>query len=270
MATKPVALVTGASAGIGAAFARALAARGYNLILVARRRDRLEALARELTQSGAEADVLPADLTDPAQLRLVEGRIAAVEALALVVNDAGFGISGRFWKTDVDAQEQMHLLHIVATMRLTHAALAAMVPRNRGAVVNVSSVAGFVESPGSVTYGATKRWMNAFTEGLDLDLRSKGSAVRVQALCPGFTHSEFHEVAGVDPKTIAAPLWTTAEFVVAESLAGLESGKLFVIPGWRYRALVRLLAVVPAALRRPGTIWFARRTGRDKAAETAR
>jgi uncharacterized protein len=265
VATKPVALVTGASAGIGAAFARALASRGYDLILVARRRSRLEALALELKHFGAEAEILPADLTDPAQLRLVEQRIAAVEALALVVNNAGFGVVGRFWKTDADAQEQMHLLHIVATMRLTHAALAAMVPRDRGAVINVSSVAAFVESPGSVTYGATKHWINAFTEGLDLDLKSQGSAVRVQALCPGFTYSEFHDVAGIDRKTIAASLWTTAELVVAESLAGLERDKLFVIPGWRYRVLVRFLKVMTSALLRPGTIWYARRTGRDKA-----
>lgn len=264
MVTKPVALVTGASAGIGATFARALAARGYDLILVARRRERLEDLARELKQAGAEAEVLQADLTDPAQLRLVEQRIAAVEALNLVVNNAGFGVVGRFWESDADAQLAMHLLHIVATMRLTHAALAAMVPRDRGAVINVSSVAAFVESPGSVTYGASKRWINAFTEGLDLDLRSKGSAVRVQALCPGFTYSEFHDVAGIDRKTIPDSLWTKAEDVVAASLAGLERGKLFVVPGWRYRALVWFLAVLPDALLRPGTIWFARRTGRDR------
>jgi len=113
--TKPVALVTGASAGIGATFARALAARGYDLILVARRRERLEDLARELKQAGAEAEVLQADLTDPAQLRLVEQRIAAVEALNLVVNNAGFGVVGRFWESDADAQLAMHLLHMVET-----------------------------------------------------------------------------------------------------------------------------------------------------------
>jgi short-subunit dehydrogenase len=268
VAAKPVALVTGASAGIGAAFARALAARGYDLILVARRRDRLEALALELKQSGAAAEVFPADLTDPAQVRLVEQRIAAVEALDLLVNNAGFGVVGRFWQTDPDAQERMHLLHIVATMRLTHAALAAMTARDRGAVINVSSVAGFVESPGSVTYGATKRWMNAFTEGLDLDLRSRNSAVRVQALCPGFTYSEFHDVAGIDRKTISASLWTTAEDVVAASLAGLERGKLFVIPGRRYSLLVRLLKLTPAVLLRIGTAWYAASRSRSASSGT--
>ncbi len=262
--------MTGASAGIGAQFARALASRGYDLILVARRRDRLEALARELKQSGAEAEILPADLTDPVQLRLVEERIGAVESLDLVVNNAGFGVFGRFWMTDVDAQERMHRLHVVATLRLTHAALAAMVPRDRGAIINVSSVAGFLESPGSVTYGATKHWMNAFTAGLHLDLKGKGSAVRMQALCPGFAYSEFHDVAGIDRGTIAASLWTKAEDVVSASLDGLDRGKLFVVPGWKYRVLVRFLAILPASWRRAGTVIYARRTGRDRAGEPAR
>lgn len=260
--TKPIALITGASAGIGATFARALAARGYHLILVARRRDRLEALAAELS---ASTEIIEADLTDPAQLKLVEARAGAEPRIDLLVNNAGFGIPGRFWETDVEMQNQLHLLHIVAIMRLTHAALGAMIPGNRGAIVNVSSVAGFVHSPGSITYSASKSWINSFTEGLDMELKSMGSAVRVQALCPGYTYSEFHDVAGIDRKTIPAALWTAAEDVVEASLAGLERNKLFVIPGWRYRLLVRFLRVMPAAWVRAGSIWYARRTKRDRA-----
>jgi short-subunit dehydrogenase len=255
-----VALITGASAGIGAVFARALAARGYDPILVARRRDRLEALAAEL---GPSTEILQADLTDSAQLKLVEARAAAELRLELLVNNAGFGIPGRFWETDVEMQHRLHLLHILATMRLTHAALGAMVARNRGAIVNVSSVAGFVHSPGSVSYSASKSWINSFTEGLYLELKSMGSAVRVQALCPGYTYTEFHDVAGVDRKTIPDSLWTAAEDVVKASLAGLERDKLFVIPGWRYRALVGLLRVTPASRTRAGAIWYARLTKRD-------
>ena len=267
--TRPVALISGASAGIGATFARALAARGYDLILVARRRDRLEALAAELDSHAGQGPGLPrateiiqADLTDSAQLKLVEARAGAEPRLELLVNNAGFGISGRFWETDVEMQNQLHLLHILAIMRLTHAALGAMVARNRGAIVNVSSVAGFVHSPGSVTYSASKRWINSFTEGLDLELKSMGSAVRIQALCPGFTYSEFHDVAGIDRRTIPAALWTTAEDVVEASLAGLEQGELFVIPGWRYRLLVRLLRITPASWTRAGAIRYARRMKR--------
>jgi short-subunit dehydrogenase len=260
--TKPVALITGASAGIGAVFARALAKRGYDLILVARRRDRLEALAAEL---GASTEIIEADLMDSAQLRLVEDRIRKERRLGLLVNNAGFGIPGRFWETDVEMQSQLHLLHIVAIMRLSHAALGAMTARNRGAIVNVSSVAGFVHSPGSVTYSASKSWINSFTEGLDLELKSAGSAVSVQALCPGYTHSEFQKVAGIDKKTVPDALWMEAEDVVEASLAGLERKELFVVPGWRYRWLVRLLRVLPAAWVRSGSIWYARRMKRDGA-----
>lgn len=259
---KPIALITGASAGIGAVFARALAKRGYDLILVARRRDRLEALAAEL---GPSTEIMESDLTDSAHLALVEARVREEPRLELLVNNAGFGIPGRFWRTDVEMQTRMHLLHIVAIMRLSYAALGAMVARNRGAIINVSSVAGFVHSPGSVTYSASKTWINSFTEGLELELRSEGSAVRVQALCPGYTNSEFQEVARIDKKTVPDSLWMSAEDVVEASLAGLDRGELFVVPGWRYRWLVRLLRVLPAAWVRSGSIWYARRIKRDGA-----
>ena len=254
---RPLALVTGASSGIGACFARALAARGYDLILVARRKERLEALAREL-----DAEVLVADLTNDADVKRVEDRIAAADNLELLVNNAGFGVMGRFWEADLDGQDQMHRLHVLATMRLTHAALRGMVARKSGGVINVSSVAGFVQAPGSTSYGATKRWMNAFTEGLYLELKSIGSPVKVQALCPGFTYSEFHDVAGMDRNLIAKSLWLSAEDVVEASLRGLDSGNLFVVPGWRYKFLVRLLAVVPNGLQRWGSLRYARRAKR--------
>jgi short-subunit dehydrogenase len=254
---RPLALVTGASSGIGACFARALAARGYGLILVARRKERLEALAGEL---GAE--VLVANLTKDAELKLVEDRIGAAENVELLVNNAGFGVMGRFWEAAVEGQDNMHRLHVLATMRLTHAALRGMMARKSGGVINVSSVAGFVQAPGSTSYGATKRWMNAFTEGLYLELKSIGSPVKVQALCPGFTYSEFHDVAGMDRNLIAKSLWMRAEDVVAASLRGLDRGNLFVVPGWRYKFLVRLLAVVPDGLRRWGSLVYARRAKR--------
>lgn len=265
MASKPLALVTGASAGIGAAFARALAARGYNLILVARRRARLEALAGEFdSRHGTEAEILEADLADAAQLARVEARIREAPDLDLLVNNAGFGITGRFWETDVAEQDRLHRLHVLASMRLVHAALAGMTVRGRGAIIGVLSVAGFVQSPGSTTYAASKCWMNSFFEGLDLELKSIGSPVRLQALCPGFTYTEFHDVAGIDRKRISAKLWMSAEDVVAASLEGLARGRLFVIPGWRYRLLVRVLQFLPASWRRAGAIAYARRTRRDR------
>jgi short-subunit dehydrogenase len=258
---RPVALVTGASAGIGAEFARALAARGYDLVLVARRRERLEELAGELAAAkGAHAEVLAVDLTDPAGLRQVEDRLRA-GGIDLLVNNAGFGVPGFFWETDLDAQDKMHRLHVLATMRLAHAALGVMVPRGSGAIINVSSVAGFVQSATSSTYSGTKFWMNGFTYGLHLELRNLGSAVKVQALCPGFTLSEFHDVAKMDRNLIPGWLWLKAEDVVKASLAGLDRGSLFVVPGWIYKLIVYVVPALPRFLRDPVLIRGARKRG---------
>jgi len=183
---RRVALISGASSGIGATFARKLAGAGFDLILIARRGDRLRELAGTL---GTNVTTLAADLTTEEGLRAAEEAIAKCPALEMLVNNAGFGTQGRFWKADVARQDAMHRLHILSTVRLTHAALNAMIERGRGAVINVSSVAAFGQNEGSVSYCATKAWMNSFTEGLDMELRGAGSPVRVQALCPGYTVS---------------------------------------------------------------------------------
>ena len=266
---RQLAAVTGASSGIGAAFARALAARGSDLLLVARRKDRLEELAQELAgRHGVASEVLEADLTADGDLQRVEDRLRSAPNLGLLVNNAGFGIPGRFSEAALDGQERMHRLHILATLRLTHAALQGMVARNAGGVINVASVAGFLISPGALSYGATKNWINGFTEGLWMELKSAGSAVRVQALCPGFTYSEFHDAAAMDRSKLAPPAWwLPAEAVVAASLAGLERGRPFVIPGLRYRLLVGLTGAMPRAFRRTIMVAWARRSGRIPARE---
>jgi hypothetical protein len=243
---KPLAVVTGASSGIGTTFARVLAARGYDLALVARRQNRLRRLADELADRfHANCTLLAADLTREEDLRSVEQFLAGSTNLQLLVNDAGFGTLGRFFEASLDSQDAMHRLHVLATMRLTHVALRNLTARNQGAIINVSSVAAFVPRPGSTSYYATKAWMNCFTEGLYLELKTSGSRVRVQALCPGFTMTEFHEVLGVDRKFISSAWWMPAEDVVEASLRGLESGKLFVVPGWRYKLLVALIRMMP-------------------------
>lgn len=247
---RKLAMVTGASSGIGAVFARKLA-RDHDLVLVARRRERLEALAKELSaEAGTTAEVLAADLTDEAALRAVEERIAAEPRLALLVNNAGFGTRGLFWKSDLESQARMHRLHIDSTLRLSHAALRGMVERNAGGIINVASVAAFVQRSGSTSYGATKGWMVAFTEGLHLELKSAGSAVKVQALCPGYTLTEFHDVLNLDRKTMSPRwMWLNAERVVDDSLKGLERGKLIVVPGLPYKVAVALLTTMPNWLR---------------------
>ena len=143
----------------------------------------------------------------------------------------------------------MHKLHVLAPLHLTRAALPGMVKRNQGAVINVSSVAGFFRSQGNASYCATKGWLNDFTEALFLELKAVGSAVKVQALCPGFTHTEFHDTMGVSKGSVPRSLWMPADFVVKESLRGLERGKLFVIPGWRYKLLVALGTRLPTWLK---------------------
>jgi len=247
--SRPLALVTGASSGIGATFARHLAAEGYDLVLVARRAERLRELAGELNaRHGIHAEALPADLTRDDDVSQIASLLATSPDLALLVNNAGFGSRGYLFEVDPSAQADMHRLHVLATVRLTQAAVGGMVERDHGAIINVSSVAGFIQGPGNISYCATKTWMNSFTEGLAMELASLRSAVVVQALCPGYTYSEFHDVMGADRGEIPRSLWLHADFVVAESLKGLRTRKLFVIPGWRYRALVRIMALMPRGL----------------------
>ena len=252
---KRVALITGASAGIGATFARRLARDGFALILVARRADRLDALAREL--GGAET--IAVDLTADEGLVRVEQRIASEPRLELLVNNAGFGTKGRFHQTPLAGQDAMYRLHVIATMRLARAALTAMIPRGHGGVINVSSVAAFGQSPGNVSYCSTKAWINSFTEGLDLELKSAGSPVRVQALCPGFTITEFHDAMGMSRDGIPGWLWMRAEDVVDASLRGLERGKVFVVPGAVYKIIVALEKILPRWVRSAAVVRAGRR-----------
>jgi short-subunit dehydrogenase len=245
-----IAAITGASAGLGSVFARKLAAQGYDLLLIARRLDRLRQLASELSRDyRVEAEPIAADLARLDEIDSVAGCLAAEPKLALLVNNAGFGTKGRFWETSLEDQSAMHRVHIDATMRLSQAALRGMVPRNTGAIVNVSSVAGFFRSPENVSYCATKAWINAFTEGLYLELARAAPGVTVQALCPGFTYTEFHDAMGADRAEVPKWLWMKADDVVDESLRALATRKLYVIPGWKYRVFVAVGSRFPVALR---------------------
>jgi uncharacterized protein len=252
MADRKLAVITGASSGIGAMFARKLAGRGYDLLLVARREERLRSLAVELSEIyHVSADALAADLAADAERDRVAEQIRSAANLGLLVNNAGFGTLGFFADADTESQLQMHRVHVIATMHLTHAALQNLIPRGEGGVINVSSVAAFGQAAGSVSYCATKGWMNAFTAGLYAELQVQKSRVKIQALCPGFTLSEFHDTLGMDRSPIPRSLWMTADFVVNESLRGFDQGKLFVIPGWRYKLIVMVMKSLPGwALRR--------------------
>ena len=253
---KPVALITGASSGIGETFARKLAARGYDLILVARREDKMRALAATLS---ASCEIIAADLATDDGLATVEHAIRNCPRLDLLVNNAGFGSLKRFWEADLSGQDQMHRLHVIATMRLCRAALEGMVAANRGSIINVSSVASFGQMEGSVSYCATKAWMTSFTRGLAMELDGIKSNVQVQALCPGFTYSEFHDRLGVDRKATPGFLWMKAEDVVETSLQSLEQRKVIVIPGMIYKIGVAVVKLLPS-----GFLLLLRRMRKDK------
>jgi short-subunit dehydrogenase len=247
--TVRTALVTGASSGIGLVFCRQLAERGHRLVLVARRADRLEAIAKQLEQEhGIETEVFPADLTRPEELASVEARLASEPTLELLVNNAGFGTVGRFVELDPDAEESEIKLNTLALVRLTRAALPGMVERGRGGIINVSSMASFSPSPFMATYAATKAFVTAFTEGLHEELR--GSGVKVQALCPGFTRTEFQDVAGVEQSSIPDLAWQEPDDVVSASLAGLERGTVVVVPGRANQATAALASTLPRSLTR--------------------
>jgi len=242
-----VALVTGASSGIGEAYARALARNGYALILVARREARLQALAEELTsRHNVPAEVLVADLADPAGVARVEARIAEIETLAFLVNNAGFGIRGTFVENDIASHEAMIRLHVDTTVCLTRAVLPGMLAQDCGAVVNVASFVAFFPVTGSVTYSATKAYLKSFTEALHQEL--DGTGVRVQVLCPGFTRTEFQSTGKIDEKGIPNFAWMSAESVVTQSLRDLDNGKVISVPGAGYRLLALLSGLIPRGL----------------------
>jgi short-subunit dehydrogenase len=257
MTERPVALITGATAGIGAAFARELA-KSHDLVLVARDKTRLETIAAELR--GAE--VLPADLSTPEGCDLVAARLAAAERpVDLLVNNAGMSLNTPFLRSSVEREELLLRLNVTAVMRLTLAALPAMTARGRGGVINVSSVSGFAAlMPGS-TYPASKAWVTNFSESTGQLVRPMG--VRVMALCPGYTRTEFHDRAGIDTSKTPSWLWLDARRVARDGLRDLGRGKLVSVPDWKYKLLVFGMRHAPQGLVRRVSRDARGRIGRD-------
>ena len=241
---RPVALVTGASAGLGREFAIQLARRGYDLVIVARDEDRLRALAAELHQAtGTSVELLRADLTNDVDVTAVVDRIDR-GPLDVLVNNAGFGTRGSLAKTSREGQEAMLRVHVLAMHRLTQAAVQLMVPAGRGSIINVASVASWLISPGNVNYNSTKAWQRVYSEGLALELHGKG--VYVQALCPGYTHTEFHQRGGMNKKSVPGWWWMNADRVVKESLDAMEDRQpVVVVPGAGYKVAAFIVQFMP-------------------------
>jgi len=240
------ALVTGASSGIGYEMSVQLATSGVRVVAVARRRDRLEELARQFKN----VEVLVADLTSDAGLATVEARIldASATPIDLVVNNAGFGSSGLMHEIDADRLSREIQLNIGALTRLSHAAIRAMVPRGRGYLLNVSSVASFQPSPKLAVYSATKAYVTSLTEALHEEMR--GTGVRVTALCPGLTRTEFQSISSTEKYSRDFPefAWLDATDVARAGLRDVARGRVLSVPGLLYKVLVAVSDLAPRFL----------------------
>ncbi|WP_214110518.1 SDR family NAD(P)-dependent oxidoreductase [Acrocarpospora catenulata] len=245
------ALITGATAGIGAAFTRRLAGDGFRLVLVARDRERLAAAAENLRKRyGVPVEVLPADLSTEAGLSAVEERLRA-GGVDLLVNNAGFGHPGEFLEVPVAEELTMLRVHCEAVLRLTYAALQYLTERGRGGVINVASVAAFFSRG---TYSASKAWVVNFSGSVAAEV----PGVRVMALCPGFVRTEFHRRAEIDVSGVPDFLWLDADYVTRVAMRDLALGKVVSVPSLRYKAIVGVGRLIPANR----VAWISARVGR--------
>jgi len=239
------ALITGATAGIGAAYAKLLAKEGFDLVLVARDLPRLKGVAKELSKLyKIKAETIKVDLTKPAQLAKVEKRLANnSKPIEVLINNAGFGLKDSFLVSNLAKEQELLDVLVTAPMRLSHAVLPGMIKRNSGSIVNVSSVASFIAGG---TYSAAKSYLTVFSEYLHTELRDTN--IKVSALCPGFTRTEFHARGKMKMSGLPNYMWTAVDQVVAKSWRYVKAGKVICIPGWQYMLLSSIARIAPRPL----------------------
>ncbi len=244
--SEKTALITGASSGIGKSFAEILAKEGYNLILVARRKQKLDTLAETLTkQFSIEAKVLVADLSKIEQIKVVEEAIKSLDNIDILVNNAGFGLSSSFAEGNYERQLDMVNIHIVASFMLSRAAVPVMLRVNKGLIINVSSMSGLMTKLGDVTYTTTKAFLIVLSESLQEEL--KDTNIKIHALCPGMTYSEFHDTKDLekfDRSTVPKRLWMSSKEVATKSLRAARKGKVVYVPGFLNRLSLLLSKLV--------------------------
>ena len=250
------ALVTGASSGIGRAIAERLAGAGVEVVAVARDGERLDKLAADLP---VDVEVLAADLAEPAQVARVERRLASADRpVDLLVNNAGFGTYGNFADLDIDGEQREILVNVVAVVRLTHAAVRAMLARGRGAILDIGSVSGLQATPGNAVYGATKSFVASFGEAVHGEL--EGTGVSLTTVLPGFTRTEFAARAGIEGRPIPGPAWQSPEQVAEAALDAARAGKAWHVTGPFNQVLVAMSTPVPRGIKRRVAARLARRT----------
>ena len=232
------AVITGASAGLGLSFAKKLAAYGFDLVLIARRKERLQEIATQLeSEYSIQCEIIPTDLAIVENIEKVADDIKQISNLDILINNAGFATKGYFADVPLEKDMRMVHVHMTASIQFTYTALQIMRKRKQGVIINVSSLGAFALTPGNVLYDATKSFLNTLSENLRLEVRGMG--IKIQALCPGFTRTEFHEVGDLqnfDRSSVPDYLWMTPDYVVSQSLKALgKNRKTIFIPGWRHR-----------------------------------
>jgi len=244
-----IALITGASSGIGAAFARRLARDGFNLVVTGRRKEKLDALAEEIKKNhGVNVEVVIAELADDEALEFLAKKAEAIKELAMLVNNAGYGGNRLFHEENFSAELDMVRVHVLASMRLMHAVIPNMVGNGKGTIINVSSVRAFAAGKRAATYSGTKAFLNRFSESVQIELL--GTGVKVQALCPGFTITDFHDKIGIEVshRDQGITRWMTPEQVVDISLQHLKTNKVICIPGFWNKVMAAIPVITPASL----------------------
>jgi len=245
------ALITGASAGLGLCFANTIAEYGFDLVLIARREERLQDIARRLeSEHSVRCEIIPADLALVKDIEKVVDRIKQISDLDIIINNAGFATLGNFTDVPIEKDMRMIQLHMTAPVQFTFAALQIMRKRKQGVIINVSSIGSYILTPGNVLYDATKSFLNTFSENLSLEL--KGLGIKIQALCPGFMRTEFHEVGDLknfDKSVIPESSWMTAESVVLESFKALEKNKNTIYITGRKKRFLKWLYVNSSIIR---------------------
>jgi len=248
MGTLGTALITGASSGIGEAYARHLAVAGYDLVLVARREDRLKELAATyIERFGVAVETIQADLLDDEDIARVISYIEAADNLTMLVNNAGFSRVGFFADLPLQSTLDMLKLHVEVTMRLSHAALPKMREAQYGTIINVASMGAFMGMPKNATYNATKAFLMIFSDGISYELDDDN--IQIQVICPGFTRTDIFDLAGLDTKALDQMVpwfaWMTPDEVVTESLGALARKKRILIPGYFNRIYWALMVFPP-------------------------